>query len=394
MSGRLLVVGSVNHDLVVAVERLPAPGETVLGGRAGGARRGQGRERGGGRRAARRVGGDGRRDGRGRARGRRARRRWRRRAWTSRCVARLEDAPTGVAVVAVDAAGENQIVVAPGANAAVTAAQVEAALAARAGAVDAVLVSCEMPDEAVAAAVRGAHERGLRCVLNPAPARPSLLELAPWAPLLTPNRAEAARLAGEDEPESAAVALAARTGAPVVVTLGEAGALLVDGRRGAVAALPGPRGRRCVDTTGAGDAFNGALGARLALGDALADAVAYAVAAAGLRGRRRSVRGRRSTAADGRARARAGRRRRRPRCAPSPPAGASPCHRATSAARAALGRDQEDAAARAEPGGGADAGQVRLHQPAQRGQRSGAALADREAERGELGHRRRRPPRR
>ncbi len=158
-----------------------------------------------------------------------------------------------------------------------TAAQVERALEARAGAVDAVLVSCEVPDEAVAAAVRGAHARGLRCVLNPAPARPSLLELARWAPLLTPNRAEAARLAGEEDAEAAATALAARTGAPVVVTLGEDGALLVEpgGGRGA-----SPRARSDVrDTTGAGDAFNGALGA-----------------AAGARGRaerRRRLRGRR-----------------------------------------------------------------------------------------------------
>jgi ribokinase len=279
MSGRLLVVGSVNHDLVVAVERLPAPGETVLGAELV--------ERDGGKganaaAAAARLGASVAMVGAtgADARGDRARAALAEAGVDVALVARLEHAPTGVAVVAVDSAGENQIVVAPGANAAVTAAQVEAALAARAGSADAVLVSCEVPDEAVAAAVRGAHERGLRCVLNPAPARPSLLELAPWAPLLTPNRAEAARLAGEDDPEAAAVALAARTGAPVVVTLGDAGALLVTAGEAPSQHFPA-RAVAVRDTTGAGDAFNGALGARLALGDALADAVAYAVAAAG-----------------------------------------------------------------------------------------------------------------
>ena len=276
MSGRLLVVGSVNHDLVVAVERLPAPGETVLGAELEEHEGGKGANAA---TAAARLGAAVAMVG---AVGADERGHGALAALTGAgvdvaLVERRDDAPTGVAVVAVDGAGENQIVVAPGANATVTAAQVERALEERAGAVDAVLVSCEVPDEAVAAAVRGAHARGLRCVLNPAPARPSLLELARWAPLLTPNRAEAAQLAGEEDAEAAATSLAGRTGAPVVVTLGENGALLVE--PGAARRFPA-RAVSVRDTTGAGDAFNGAFGARLALGDALGDAVAYAVAAA------------------------------------------------------------------------------------------------------------------
>ncbi|HZB74639.1 MAG TPA: PfkB family carbohydrate kinase [Solirubrobacteraceae bacterium] len=279
MSGRLLVVGSLNHDLVVAVERLPGAGETVLGGEL--VERDGGKGANAAAAAARlgatvaMVGATG-----ADARGEGARRALEDAGVDVALVARLEDRPTGVAVVAVDPAGENQIVVAPGANAALTAAHVERALAARAGALDAVLVSCEVPDEAIAAAVRGAHAQGLRCVLNPAPARASLLALARWAPLLTPNRTEAARLSGQEEPEAAAAALAARTGAPVVVTLGAAGALLVLPEGGPAARFPA-RAVAVRDTTGAGDAFNGALGARLALGDDLGAAVAYAVAAAG-----------------------------------------------------------------------------------------------------------------
>jgi ribokinase len=278
MTGRLLVVGSLNHDLVVAVERLPGAGETVLG--ADLVERDGGKGANAAAAAARlgaavaMVGSTG-----ADARGEEARRALADVGVDVAHVERLEDRPTGVAVVAVDPDGENQIVVAPGANAGLTAAAVERALDARAGAVDALLVSCEVPDEAVAAAVRGAHARDLRCVLNPAPARPSLLALARWAPLLTPNRTEAALLSGEEEPEAAAAALAARTGAPVVVTLGADGALLALPDGAPVTRFPA-RAVAVRDTTGAGDAFNGALGARLALGDELDAAVAYAVAAA------------------------------------------------------------------------------------------------------------------
>jgi ribokinase len=277
MSGGLLVVGSINHDLVVAVERLPGPGETVMGGELAEHDGGKGANAAAaaGRLGARvwlagATGGD--------ARGERARDALAAAGVDIGQVSVLDDVPTGVAVVAVDAAGENQILVAPGANAEVAEPLVEQALAAVPA--DAVLVSCEIPDDAVAAAVRGARARGLPCVLNPAPARPSLLELAALAPVLTPNRAEAARLAGVDGPEAAGAGLAARTGAPVVVTLGAEGALLV-APGGAVRHFPA-RVADVVDTTGAGDAFNGALAWRLALGAALEDAVPYAVAAAGL----------------------------------------------------------------------------------------------------------------
>jgi ribokinase len=98
-------------------------------------------------------------------------------------------------------------------------------------------------------------------------------------PVLTPNAAEACALCGEEDPEAAAAALAARTGAPVLVTLGARGVLLADG--GEQEVLPPPRVDP-VDTTGAGDAFNGALAAELAAGRDLREAAAFAVAAAAL----------------------------------------------------------------------------------------------------------------
>jgi len=116
-------------------------------------------------------------------------------------------------------------------------------------------------------------------VLNPAPVRALPAELAKLGPILTPNAGEARELSGEEEPEAAARALAERTGAPVLVTLGAHGVLLL--QDGEAERLPAPR-VEAVDTTGAGDAFNGALATGLAEGRPLRDAAAFAVAAAAL----------------------------------------------------------------------------------------------------------------
>jgi ribokinase len=102
-------------------------------------------------------------------------------------------------------------------------------------------------------------------------------ELLALGPVLTPNEPEATALSGEADPEAAARALTARTGAPVVVTIGPEGALLADGD--ALERIPAPR-VEAVDTTGAGDAFNGALAAALAGGAELAEAVRTAISAA------------------------------------------------------------------------------------------------------------------
>jgi ribokinase len=263
---RVVVVGSVNADLVVAVDALPGPGETVAGGRF--ARWGGGKGANQAVAAARlgasvalvgAVGDD--------AFGDDALRELAAEGVDVSGVARV-GAPTGVALIVVDASGENQIAVASGANAAVTvpAAPFKDAI---------VLLGHEVPDAAV---VAGAEAGGRHVILNPAPARdidPCVLAVRP---ILTPNASEAAQLTGERDPEAAARALAARTGAPVLVTLGADGALLLDGD---AERIPAPR-VDAVDTTGAGDTVNGALAAELAAGRELRDAVRFALAAAAL----------------------------------------------------------------------------------------------------------------
>jgi ribokinase len=264
----IAVVGSVNLDVVVAVPRLPGPGETVVGGDR--------RELPGGKganqavAAARlgsavafvgRVGAD--------VAGRRLRADLLAEGVDVTHLREDADAPSGMALIGVEEGGENAIVVSPGANGRVGPADVEAARGLLAGA-GVVLLQHEIPPAAVAAATAAA---GGRVVLNPAPAR----ELAGPADVLVPNRGELARLAGPGAPAEAA----ARLGLPaVVVTLGADGALVVaDGARAEPVAAPEVR---VVDTTGAGDAFCGALADALDRGAELVEAARRAVVAAAL----------------------------------------------------------------------------------------------------------------
>jgi ribokinase len=274
---RVVVVGSVNVDLVVSVGRLPRAGETVAGGTF--ARYGGGKGANQAVAAARlgaavaivgAVGAD--------EMGEEALAELAGEGIDVDHVARLDGVPTGVAAIVVDEAGENQIAVASGANAALDAQTVEPALAALLTGdpePGVVLLGNEVPEAAVAAGLRAAAAAGWLAVLNPAPARAS--EGALGGVVLTPNADEARALAGEDDVEAAARAIAARTSAPVLVTLGGDGALLLDGHD--MQRLPAPP-VEVVDTTGAGDTVNGALAAELAAGRPLADAVRFALAAA------------------------------------------------------------------------------------------------------------------
>jgi ribokinase len=274
VAGRVVVVGSVNVDLVVRVERLPGPGETVSGGSF--ARHGGGKganqavaaARAGARTAlVGRVGAD--------ADGDAARAELAALGVDVADVARDGAAHTGVALIAVDAEGRNQIAVAPGANRAIGPFP--------AGLLDAgpgcVLLSFDAPDPVLAEAAQAARAAGWEVVCNPAPQRDLPPALLAAQPVLVPNEHEAAALAGTDDPEAAARILAGRSGAPVVVTLGAAGALVV--ADGAALRVPAPV-VDVVDTTGAGDALCGTLAAGLAAGLALDAAVRDAVAAASL----------------------------------------------------------------------------------------------------------------
>jgi ribokinase len=258
----IAVVGSINLDLVVPVARHPAPGETVIGGDRAELPGGKGANQAV---AAARLGAEVALVGRVGAdeAGRRLRDGLAQEGVDVEHVREDPDAPTGMALIAVDGAGENTIVVSPGANARVGEDDVGAAGELLAGA-PVMLVQHEIPRSAVAAAVRAA---GGTVVLNPAPAR----ELVPGVDVVVPNRVELAALAGDGPPEAVAARLDARA---VVVTLGAEGALVVEGGRAEAIAAPRVE---AVDTTGAGDAFCGALAEALARSAAVAEAARWAV---------------------------------------------------------------------------------------------------------------------
>jgi ribokinase len=277
--GWVIVVGSVNVDLTVQVERLPRPGETVVNGVL--SRQGGGKNANQACAAARFgvttrfVGAVGTDD-----MGDEALEGLRSFGMDVGGVARLADQPTAVALIMVDPSGENQIAVASGANGALDGAMVTAAL----GAIDppagsVVLTGFEVSDDVCLAAARWAMARGCALVVDPAPARPIPADLLAMHPLLKPNHTEAEQLTGQSDPEAAARALAARTGAPVIVTLGADGALLFDPAHGVVERVPAPQ-VETVDATGAGDALSGVLAACLASGAPVLAALSWAVAAA------------------------------------------------------------------------------------------------------------------
>ena len=190
-------------------------------------------------------------------------------------------APTGLAAVGVDARGDNQIIVAGGANRRARARDVPDAVLAPA---TVVLMQLEIPMAEVGALARRARARGARVILNAAPAAAPPGEILEAVDVFAVNRIEAGTLARAlgieaAEPEEAASRLAREIGRPVVVTLGARGAAAFGaGPDIRVGALPvAPR-----DTTGAGDAFVGAFAAALARGGAIADALRHGCVAGGL----------------------------------------------------------------------------------------------------------------
>jgi ribokinase len=296
--GRVIVVGSVNVDLVVTTERLPGRGETVTGGRFA---RHPGGKGGNQAVAAARLGattafvgavGDD-------AFGAEARAALEAEGVDVEGLLTLPGEATGVALIVVDLAGENSIAVAGGANAALGTIQVRAALRRLAlTPSDVVLVGHEIRSGATHEALRLGRLAGATTILNPAPVgglEPPTLALAD---ILTPNEGELAALAGTDGgPAAAAKRLVGRDQAPrsVLVSLGARGAILVAGRQSTVI----PAGHVEVkDSVGAGDTLNGALAADLAAGRPVIEAARRAVVAASLAVTKVGARGGMPTAAE------------------------------------------------------------------------------------------------
>ena len=284
-AGRIVVVGSINVDLVVRVATLPRPGETVLGGRFASVPGGKGANqavaaaRAGGRTTfVARVGDD--------SMGQAAIEAFRAEGIETDFITITPECPTGVALILVDAAGENSIAVAGGANDRLSTDDIERARPAIEAA-DVLLLQLEVPLEAVAHAVTIARAAGTRVILNPAPARPLPAAILARVDILTPNETEGESLASQgDAPAPSAADADALAGTllglgprAVVVTRGAAGALVATAEdRTHVPAFPvEPR-----DTVAAGDVFNGCLAVMLAEGLDLVAATRFAAAAAAI----------------------------------------------------------------------------------------------------------------
>ncbi|RIV19960.1 ribokinase [Fibrisoma montanum] len=291
------VIGSSNTDMVIKADKLPAPGETVIGGsflmNPGGKGANQAVA------AARlglpgpgadplvaptsvlfvaNVGND--------VFGRQALQQFEREGIQGDFITTDADEPSGVALIGVDSRGENCIMVASGANARLGEQQVAVALASLTNPEEiVVLLQLETPIPTVAYAIRQSHQRGMRVVLNPAPAQP--LDPAVLACLyaITPNETEAELLTGirvvDEESARQAAQTLHQAGVPnVVITLGARGAFVSNASEaGTLVAAPPVT---AVDTTAAGDCFNGALAVALAEGCSLTDAVAFACKAASI----------------------------------------------------------------------------------------------------------------
>ncbi|HEY2551335.1 MAG TPA: ribokinase [Streptosporangiaceae bacterium] len=276
--GTVAVVGSVNADYVLSVGQLPRPGETVAGGTLAVHPGGKGANQA---HAAARLGAGVTLVG---AVGTDQAAADERAALAADGVdtsALAEcDGPSGVAVILVDDRGENMIAVAPGANSRLSAEMVTARLAGLLGPGSVVLASLEVPLAAVTAAAAAARRAGATMVINPAPGMPLPAELLAGA-ILTPNEGELRQVAPEAGDAAAAVASVLAAGAAaVVVTRGNRGAVLY--RTGQAAVKVTAPQVSVVDTVGAGDAFNGALGAALSDGIPLMDCLTRAVAAGSL----------------------------------------------------------------------------------------------------------------
>jgi ribokinase len=279
---KIVVIGSSNTDMIIKIDRIPARGETVIGGRFSTAPGGKGANQAV---AAARAGGDV--------------------AFVARVgndmfgqealagfinegidvtyVTTDTEAPSGIACIIVDENGENSIAVASGANANLSPGDIACAHDSITSA-DILIMQLEIPIETVVAAAKIAHGNGVKVILNPAPAQALSEDILKTVSILTPNESETELLTGisiqtEDDARNATEVLLGRGVETVLVTLGANGVIVATGDQ--FDKIPAFKVNP-VDTTAAGDVFNGALAVALAEGKELAGAVMFANAAAAI----------------------------------------------------------------------------------------------------------------
>ncbi|MFK3843061.1 ribokinase [Serratia sp. NPDC087055] len=281
-TGKLVVLGSINADHILNIEHFPHPGETVIGKQYKVAFGGKGANQAV---AAGRSGADiafiacvGADDI-----GERIRKQLATDRIDTQPIEAIADSTTGVALIFVNAEGENVIGIDAGANAAVTPDYL-ARYQQKIVDADALLMQLESPLETVIGAAKLAKQHQTQVILNPAPARELPDELLAMVDMITPNETEAHRLTGitvnnDDDAAQAAQALHDKGIATVIITLGSRGVWLSEQGNGKL--VPGFK-VKAVDTIAAGDTFNGALVTALLEGKVMADAVRFAHAAAAI----------------------------------------------------------------------------------------------------------------
>lgn len=280
--GKIVVIGSTNMDMVVKTSHIPVPGETVLGGsflmNPGGKGANQAvavARLGGNATFISKVGND--------IFGKQSTQLFDEEGIDTEGLLSDHDNPSGVALITVDELGENCIVVASGANANLTPNDVEKVLD-KVSHAEILLMQLEIPMETVKFAARYASAQGIKVILNPAPANTLLPELFNTIDIITPNTNEAEMLTGiavtdMRTAKQAAATLHDQGVKSVVITMGKMGAGLL--QEGKFYAIPAPT-VEAVDTTAAGDVFNGALCVALAEGKDLVNAVHFACQASSM----------------------------------------------------------------------------------------------------------------
>jgi len=279
---RIIVIGSSNTDMVIKSKKLPVPGETILGGtflmNPGGKGANQAVA------AARlegnvtlvtKIGND--------MFGTEALSLFEKEGIVTRHIIKDTENPSGVALITVDDSGENSIVVAPGSNSSLTANDIDSEVFKTAES-DLFLMQLEIPVETVDYIAQKASDKGGRVILNPAPARQLSDDLLSCLYMITPNETEAELLTGIKvvdtiTAEKAAVRLHDKGVQNVIITMGSSGAYLLSGSISRVIAVDRVK---AVDTTAAGDVFNGALTVAISEGKEIEEAIVFANKAASI----------------------------------------------------------------------------------------------------------------